>query len=60
MVRVYPVYSLRHTCAMRLLSGFYKRKDGTRIKLGEGEVAAILGNSVAMVEKVYGHRSQTL
>lgn len=53
-VRLFVVYTCRHTFAHRHLTGFYKRPDGTPIILNYGEVAAMMGNSAAEVEKTYG------
>ena len=50
----YLPYTCRHTFAFRLLTGFYKDPSGRPIKRNYGEVAVYLGDSAAMVEKVYG------
>lgn len=51
----YVPYTARHTFAVRYLTGFYRDAKGRPIILTYGEVAALLGNSAKMVEKIYGH-----
>jgi len=51
----YVPYTARHTFAVRYLTGFYRDGKGRPIILTYGEVAALLGNSAKMVEKIYGH-----
>ncbi len=61
MLQIYPLYGLRHTAANRMLTGFYRRsKGGEKLFLNSSQVAVILGNSSAMVEKHYGHLADTL
>lgn len=51
----YVVYTCRHTFAHRYLTGYHKKPDGTPIVLTYGELAELMGNSAAEVEKTYGH-----
>jgi len=51
----YVAYTCRHTFAVRYLTGHYRDEDGQPIILGYPEVAQYMGNSAAMVEKIYGH-----
>jgi integrase len=51
---VFVIYTCRHTFAHRHLTGFYKRADGTPIVLSYGEVAELMGNTAAEVERTYG------
>jgi len=51
---IFVIYTCRHTFAHRHLTGFYKRPDGTPIVLSYGEVAELMGNTAAEVERTYG------
>jgi len=47
-------YSARHTFANRCLTGFYKTRKGQPIYMNYAQVADLMGNSAAEVERTYG------
>ena len=51
----YVVYTCRHTFAHRYLTGFYRNENDDPIVLNYGQVADLMGNTAAEVERTYGH-----